>query len=115
MADFKVMQANGNESRVVTICGKLTIPHAQDIKVALIEVLAMTKHIELDLKEVTDVDLTGIQLLCALHRDTVNLKKKLSVSGNSNELFSDFSAASGFPRHIGCVAGEQCIWGGGGN
>jgi len=115
MADFEVKQTNGSEERVVTIRGKMTILYAHDIKAALVEALARAQHIRLDLEDVTEMDLAGMQLICAAHRDCINLKKKLSVSGNTNEVFSGFAAASGFSRHVACVEGETCFWGGGGN
>jgi len=113
MADFEVKQTNGNEQREVSISGKLTIQHAHDLKVALVEALAMAQHIRIELINVTEVDLAGMQLICALHRDSVNMKKRMSVSGHSSEILSSFAAASGFSRHVSCMEGEACIWSGG--
>lgn len=115
MADFEVRQTNGGETRVINFRGKMTIQNAQEIKAALVEVFARAKQIQVDLGEVTEVDLAGMQLVCAAHRAAINLKKNFTISGNFSEGFSTVAADAGFSRHAGCTEGEVCPWVGGGN
>ncbi len=114
MADFEVRQTNGEDVRLVTFIGKMVISYAHEMKAAMVEAFARAREIRLDLGEVTEIDLTGMQLVCAAHRDSINMKKAFHIVGNPGEVFTALAADAGFPRH-GCMHGEKCPWCGGGD
>lgn len=55
---------------VLRFDGEITISHAADLKVLLVQALASGKNLRLDLQAVTDIDITTLQLLWATERET---------------------------------------------
>lgn len=61
----------------------MTIYQAQSQKDQLLAALAATGHLELDLREVAEMDTAGLQLLILLKREATQHGKALTISGHS--------------------------------
>ncbi|HEX9022379.1 MAG TPA: STAS domain-containing protein [Geobacteraceae bacterium] len=120
MADMEIrrMEQEGtDETGVVAISGRMTIEHAGEIRSALLEVFASSDGVRLDLERVSEVDLTGLQLICAAHISSIRLKKRFNVNTTASEPLISFVQNAGFLRHIGCCMdiSQTCVWTGGEN
>ena len=104
MAEDKASGADGLGSSVAT---EWTVWQAPEIRTALLEQLAAQGPFELDLGEVDEVDLTGLQLLCSAHRTATARGKEFRVTRWS-EAFERAVETAGFHRHQGCS--EGCLW-----
>jgi len=118
MAAFEVSTTTpeGESSTVVvSISGSMTVQYAGELKTALLTVLDSAEQIRLDVGNVTEVDLAGLQLLCSAHRTSVQLNKQFVFCDGYNEVVKKIGREAGFQRHVGCALdkGKSCIWVGG--
>jgi ABC-type transporter Mla MlaB component len=97
------------------LTGSMTIGQAAQIKELLVAALGTASELSLDLTGVTEIDLTGLQLLEASHRSALSCGKLLSVNARGNQAYCDSVAAAGFLRTTGCAQDTNgtCIWVGG--
>jgi anti-anti-sigma factor len=95
--------------------GMVTIAAAAQFKQALQEALEAGPALELDLSGLTQIDLSGLQLLCATHRSAEQAGKQFHIINKGNEVFRNSVADAGFNRHVGCVhdTSQSCLWVGG--
>ena len=63
--------------------GELTIGRAGELRTALINALDKVSHLQLNFEKVTDIDLSCLQLICSTHKTAAGMKKRLTVTGNS--------------------------------
>jgi len=120
MLDISIQQmitADAPETKVITINGNMTIQHADEIKKVLLEALAGNDRLQLELEGISEVDLTGLQLICAAHRSAIKLGKRFLVNFSVNEPIKTIVQDAGFIRHIGCSIdiSKTCVWTGGEN
>ena len=99
----------------VKLAGSMTIGQAAELKELLVAALGAASELSLDLTGVTEIDLTGLQLLEASHRSAMNSGKLLTVDARGNQAYRDTVAAAGFQRTTGCAQDTNCtcIWVGG--
>ncbi len=97
--------------RTLKISGGLTISQAGESREKLLAALTGTDELEVDLSALTEVDLSGLQLLCAAHRSAMQLGKRFRLLGD-NEVLAKVVADAGFQRHVGCDMDitNSCIW-----
>jgi len=103
---------DGGAATVVAIEGAMSIEHAGEIRDGLLQAFGAGKRVELSLAEVTEVDLSGLQLLCSAHRTSLARHLGFRVTGEENGRFAAMARAAGLPRHVGCP-GDQfgtCVW-----
>ncbi|OGW42342.1 MAG: hypothetical protein A2010_08605 [Nitrospirae bacterium GWD2_57_9] len=102
---------SGNRG-LVTLDGEVTLPHAEDLRRALIKALIDTDDISIALDGMQDVDLSCLQLLCSAHRSAARLKKRIYFAGDPPQLFKDMMTAAGFTRSTGCKldCDKSCLW-----
>jgi anti-anti-sigma regulatory factor len=108
----EVAPADQPETKVVTIGGSMTIPHGGKIKTALAKALESAKTVLLNLEQVTEMDIIGLQLICSAHRASIAQDKCLSVIRAGNEAIELTVQDAGFCRHIGCLEATKhtCVW-----
>jgi anti-anti-sigma factor len=70
--------------------GEMTIYQAVDLKSALLDALAQSDEIELDLSAVSELDTSGVQLLMLMKREAVAAGKALKLSGHSAAVLEVF-------------------------
>ena len=95
------------KSRLI-IKDQATIERANEIKQQILKEVNNndTKIIEINVKELTEVDLSFLQLICATHKTCVKLNKELIVLTNDNTKEDEFvkvSKIAGFLRNKGCT------------
>ncbi|MBF0342700.1 MAG: STAS domain-containing protein [Nitrospirae bacterium] len=102
----------GEDIGVLSLMGELVIANADEIKNGLLLALGDTKQLKLNISDVTEVDLSCIQILCAAHRFATKLKGHLSFAVEPPEVFKDVVRATGVARHKGCVhdVNNSCLW-----
>ncbi len=119
MDDCTVKQstpAGQPETRLVTIAGSMTIAHGGEIRETLVQALGVAKTLQLNLEQVTEIDIIGLQLICSTHRASIVKGKRLSVVKDNNETIEAAVQAVGFCRRTGCIEDTEhtCVWAGGG-
>jgi hypothetical protein len=93
----------------------MTIMYAGQAREALSAVIPGTGNVCVDIKGVTEIDLSGLQLLCAAHRTAVSANVTMRLDSDGNETFLASARAAGFLTHVGCPRDREktCIWVGG--
>ena len=87
---------------VLTFEGSQTIEKAETIKKNLLEALkGKKKEILINLSRVEKVDLSFLQLLHSAGLEALSRKKKISISEDCPDTFSDVIKLTGFDRTIG--------------
>jgi len=99
------------DREVLVIAGELNIEHAQALKETLLQSLGGTGPLLLNLENVTAIDLSCLQLLCAAHRSWLTANRKLAIASCSG-VFSQTARDAGYSREMGCSidADRSCLW-----
>ena len=107
--------AEAPEKRGLKLSGSVTIREAAVLREALLHGLESASELQIDLCDVTGIDVTGLQLLCASHQSALACGKRFSVDCGSNSVYLDTVSNAGFHRHVGCSRDRagSCIWMGG--
>ena len=97
------------------LTGSMTIGQAAELKDVLVAALQEANELRVDVSGVTEIDLTGLQLLGASHRSSLARGKHFSVEADGNRNYLDAVVSAGFRRHSGCArdTNGSCIWTGG--
>jgi ABC-type transporter Mla MlaB component len=97
------------------LAGSMTISQAAELRDVLVAALKETSDLRVDLSGVSQIDLTGLQLLDASHRSAMTNGKRFSVAAGGNRSYLDAVVGGGFRRHVGCSRDKNCscIWVGG--
>jgi anti-anti-sigma factor len=97
---------------VVSLSGAMTIENIGELKSWLLKAFSFGKDVQLSLKGVTEVDLTGLQLLCSAHRTSIARELHFSVTGAAGEVVSSVADLTGMMRHAGCASDSNgtCVW-----
>jgi anti-anti-sigma factor len=87
------------DSQRISLTEDLTIYHALEQKQTLLDALATTNDLELDLSQVGEMDTAGLQLLILLKKEAQTAGKRVSIVAHSQSVRSviDFcNVAAGF-------------------
>ena len=87
--------------------GKLTISHVGEIKNALVEAFDSAERVTVDVSSTTDVDVAGVQLLCACLSSSTARGQKTCLKLGDNKRFAEFLEEIGLPPDFICNHGEQ--------
>lgn len=94
----------------LTVASGLTIAQICPLKEALLRGLDEADQVTLDVGADADIDVAGLQLLCAAHRYARKQGKELSLSG-IGERTRELARAAGFAHGVMCGGGNQaCFW-----
>ncbi|WP_243373060.1 STAS domain-containing protein [Geotalea sp. SG265] len=118
MDELKVTVAKGEgtpAALTVNVSGPVSVQNVGDLRAALLQALAGAEQLFINLADVTEIDLAGLQVLCATHRSVLQLNKQLSIATGDNDLIHAVSIEAGFQRHVGCAQDRDktCFWVGG--
>lgn len=92
----------------VKLSPSLTLANAGEVKEALQSALAAGGPITVDATAVTEVDLAGLQLICATHRAAAREGRALEMAGGADcAALTAVIGALGFGRDVGC--GDRCF------
>ena len=110
MIDFKIEQENG--IKTINVSGSLTIEDAAELKKVLLDSMTDADNVVFYLDNVTEADLSCLQLLCSAHKTFRHGNKRFTLSAGSTEAFNEAVKAAGFLRHMGCESecDKDCLW-----
>ena len=93
--------------------GDMTVQRAGELKTALVEALDKAACLVIDLGNITDADLSCLQLLCSAHRTALKSNKSVSLAENAPQLFWDIVKKAGYSCKDPCCDDKNCLWIGG--
>jgi anti-anti-sigma regulatory factor len=104
--------SDGVEGAVVKVSGEMILFHAKEVQAALLQAIDANPQVQIDLAQVTRIDLTAMQLLCAAHRHAGCTKRLFTCALPTAGSVREAMAVAGYTRHVGCSHDEQgnCIW-----
>lgn len=100
---------------IVKIAGEMTVPFASEIRENLIAAFEKSAAITIDLSDVAEIDVSGLQLLCSAHKSSIEMGKDYRIVGREKDRIWEAADASGQLRQRGCAQDicGTCIWTGG--
>lgn len=97
-----VRNLDNNGCLYVEIAGRLAIDTVASLHELLKSELSQALQIKLDLTSLTDIDICGVQLICAACHTTLTTEKSFSFSGVIP------SCASSAVNNLGLNSSEKC-------
>lgn len=96
----------------VVITGDATIGSVKKWKRELEKALRSASSVQVEIGQISRIDVTFLQLLCAAHRTSAVLGKDLTIAGVEREPIASLLRQAGFLRHIGCHESTRrsCLW-----
>lgn len=111
---------NGNDSRLTSdstifLEGTWTIERAPELRELLMEAAKTAEEVLIDVRQVKEVDLSCLQLLCSAHRTFAKRGAKLALHEDRSEAFEKAVRDAGYHNDAGCGQNymESCLWKGG--
>ena len=101
----------GRKTTSVALEGSMTIERSEGLREKLLAALSGNKPVEIDLSGVTDIDLTGLQTICAVCRSIGISGKQTAVTGLRGHVKAAAETA-GFSNSA--CGGRSCFWSSGG-
>lgn len=97
---------------LVSVTGPMTVVLARELKEGLLNAFGVGKEVELSLAGVTEVDLTGLQLLCSAHRTSLTKGVRFSVADEQPAALTETAQLAGMLRQQGCIQDVacSCVW-----
>ncbi len=97
---------------ILKLKGSWTIERVRELKPAVLEMLRNNEQIIIDLAELTEADLSAVQLLCSAHAEAIKSGKHLRFEEQKSESFKQVVRDAGLPRAIGCKRSPDkgCLW-----
>ena len=86
---------------VITLEDSLTLRHADEIRKVLIKALLEAEEVAIIFRNVTDLDLSCLQLLCSAHRSAARVHKRLTLVGSTPPLIRRSMEAAGYSQLAG--------------
>jgi len=90
----------GQNSGKLKISGALTILHVAALKAALLEAFAQADRVDVDLAAITEVDVAGLQLLCAGQSFARGRSQQLLLTLADNRLVLDLIGDAGLTHEL---------------
>jgi anti-anti-sigma regulatory factor len=96
--------------RMLKFYDDLIIQNADEFKTILGESLEAAGILIINVESVAEIDLSCLQLLCALHKSAMLAGKTVTLDYNRSPLIKETLLEAGFIRHTGCSGSEKCFW-----
>lgn len=99
----------------IALDGELTVARAADLKNVLAGSINSADSVEIDLGNVSKIDLACLQLLCSAHRTAAGKGKTLTIKDQSLPSYLEARKNAGFMYSKQCryVSTDDCLWVGG--
>lgn len=111
------IEAASDSSQPITvrISGEMTVTYAAEIRECLIAAFNGGESVVVDLTDVSEIDVSGLQLLCSAHRSSLSMQKKYRIVARGKDTIWEAAGLSGQLRQRGCAQDicGTCIWTGG--
>lgn len=94
------------------VLGDLTVAQASALKEALLHAFEEAEHVAVNIKDVAEFDVAGLQLLCASHRFAAGRGRRMSLLVQDNPSFLQLVNEAGFSQSLFCVVEPEhaCLW-----
>ncbi len=96
---FEFRLGESGKAGLLTCSGELNIQYVAELKEALMDALGQVEQLALDLEQVTDIDLSGIQLLYSAFQTAQEDKKQLKLTDNCSLVVKHAIEDSGYANH----------------
>lgn len=115
MNDFSVQIEEKPEeagSVIVKVAGPTNISNVSVLLMQMLAAFEQADTVTVDLSEVTEIDIAGLQLFCSSHRSSVFNNKGFRLTGQNQPAIWRTAMASGELRTTGCSIDRHhtCIW-----
>ncbi len=96
----------------VKMGGPLTIEHVAELKTFMSNVSGEAEEILVDLDDVTDIDLSCIQLLCSANLSFDKTRKRLTRKSAQTKVITRALSEAGYTREMVChdKPCKNCLW-----
>ncbi len=113
---FDIFVENSGDGGIVNVSGSLLFQDLGKLKPIIQDILRRSNHLVVNIDMVTEMDLSVLQFLCALHKTTIQQDKGFALFGRRNRQLQGLICRSGYLRHAGCGqdSRKECLWLGGG-
>jgi anti-anti-sigma regulatory factor len=110
MINFELQEEDSNSTLIVN--GQLTIACATEFKDALIKLYESSKSLFLDLENVSSIDTSCLQLLCAAHKSSMNSDRTIEIKDELSEHLKQAVTDAGYIRNGNCNtdSASSCFW-----
>jgi anti-anti-sigma regulatory factor len=99
-----------NNKRILNLSDDLTIQNAGEFKTMLGEALDGDDVLMINLDSVTSIDLSCLQLLCALHKSAMQTGKSVTLEYSPSSVITKALRQAGYIRQTGCAGNKECFW-----
>lgn len=106
---MRIAKKKKGDTRVIEVSGTLTVANSLKLKKALAENLKKGSRLELIITDVSEMDLSFIQLLVAAMKKTETGDREFKVKTPVPDLVVENLKLSGFLNHNSC-AKPDCVW-----
>ena len=89
------MAAGKDEAFTIKWTGTAGIEQAKNLQKNLLESFSGAEEVLLDISELEDIDITGIQLIVSARKEAEKQNKSFFISGKIPEIILDFTAGCG--------------------
>ena len=86
----------------VTLEGDLTLPCMAEVREQLLEALDGASRISIDVAGVSSLDLSCLQVFCAMHKTSIEKKKDISFSAPFPPVVKEIMERTGYLTEEGC-------------
>lgn len=94
---------------LVVVGGDLTFPNVPHVREKLLEAFAAKRQVGLEIREVREVDLSFLQVLCAAYRTALAESKEITLLNRElPAALRKTAAAAGFAQKTGCPDSCGC-------
>jgi ABC-type transporter Mla MlaB component len=110
MAEILV-EASPRQGKLLKLKGELTIDSAARLRETLLDLLDTGEELEISLREVEEIDLACIQVLCAAHRSFHKAGRHIALGeGTSAGMLGALKDMGMDPSACDRPYGENCLW-----
>lgn len=108
----KAGKTKSSTTKDVVLSGSLSLGAAGEIRSRLLQALDEADTIKILLQDVEDIDLSLIQIICAIHRSAMQKNKSLIMQDSLPDEFIQIIEDAGLNGHIGCSSDGRdcCVW-----
>jgi anti-anti-sigma regulatory factor len=100
------------KNALVKLDGDLTVNHAAEIRKIMMHALTDADQALIDFGNVTNADLSSLQLLCSAHKTAASMNKHLLCAGRLPDALRKAAEEAGYARFAGCrlECAKNCLW-----
>ncbi|MDQ5985195.1 MAG: hypothetical protein CSYNP_00900 [Syntrophus sp. SKADARSKE-3] len=110
MENFTITDSDNGKS--LSVSGEVTIQNAGSFRDSLKKLYEDGSNVTIHLEELTNADLTFLQILCSAHRTFTSSGKALTISGPCPQVLKKVIEDAGYQRGYGCALDttKTCLW-----